>query len=95
MFFEGIGDYVSVSARWYPDEQGRPSAVAAEALGRLEPILVERLEALVDATPEQESELRRQIAMGKFDQKWGLPARRPVAPERSAPRGRARDASSR
>ena len=71
MFFEGIGDYVSVSARWLPDEEGRSSPVAARALERLEPVLVERLEAFLAATPEEEKELRRGIAMGKFDEKWG------------------------
>jgi len=71
MFFEGIGDYFSVSARWLPDERGDPSPVAAETLRRLEPILVERLEAFVDATPEVEEELRRGISMGRFDEKWG------------------------
>ena len=71
MFFEGIGDYVSVSERWKPDENGNDSEVTVRTLEQLEPILVERLEALVDATPEQEKELRRGISMGKFDRKWG------------------------
>lgn len=71
MFFEGIGDYLSVSARWLPDEAGNYSPVTATTLQRLEPVLVERLEALVDAPASRERELRRGICMGKFDEKWG------------------------
>lgn len=71
MFFEGIGDYISVSRRWLPAGNGEYSPVSAKTLGRLEPILVARLEALVSATPEEEAELRRNISMGKFDRKWG------------------------
>ena len=71
MFFEGIGDYVSVSARWLPDADGAESPTARATLQRLEPILVERLEAFVDASEEEERALRRGIAMGKFDEKWG------------------------
>jgi hypothetical protein len=71
MFFEGIGDYVSVSSRWFPDEGGAYSPVTAETLGRLEPILVERLEKLVNADSSTERDLRANIAMGKFAEKWG------------------------
>ncbi len=71
MFHEGIGDYVSVSERWLPGEAGAYSPVTARTLRRLEPIFVERLEAFVDATPEEEAELREGISMGKFDEKWG------------------------
>lgn len=71
MFHEGIGDYVSMSSRWWPAEDGTYSPVARETLERLEPILVERLEAAVVAGPAEEVELRRSIAMGKFDEKWG------------------------
>lgn len=71
MFFEGIGDYVSLSSRWLPDEEGNYSAVTARTLERLEPIFVERLEALATATPAAEEQLRSGIAMGKFDEKWG------------------------
>ena len=71
MFFEGIGDYVSVSKRWWPDEYGNYSAVSADTLNSLEPIFVERLELLLGAEDAQERELRRGLAMGKFDEKWG------------------------
>lgn len=71
IFFEGIGDYISVSKRWLPDPDGGYSTVTARTLRRLEPIFVERLEALVSATAEEEEALRRGIAMGKFDEKWG------------------------
>lgn len=71
MFFEGLGDYVSVSSRWLPDKNGGKSATASEALDRLEPILVERLEQFVIADDSQERQLRRGISMGKFDEKWG------------------------
>lgn len=71
MFFEGIGDFVSVSARWLPAADGSYSATSAATLERLEPVMVERLEALLDATEEEERELRKNICMGKFDRKWG------------------------
>jgi len=71
IFFEGIGDYVSVSSRWLPDKQGDYSVVTAAALERLEPVFVDRLERLADATEADEPALRDRIAMGKFDEKWG------------------------
>lgn len=71
LFFEGIGDFVSMSARWHPAPAGTPSPAAAEALARLEPELVARLEALAGATPEEEPGLREGISMGRFDRKWG------------------------
>ena len=71
IFFEGVGDYVSMSSRWLPDADGNYSPTTAQALESLEPILVERLEALITATDENERELRRGIASGKFDRKWG------------------------
>jgi hypothetical protein len=71
LFFEGIGDYVSVSSRWLPDEQGVYSITAAGTLTKLEPIFIERLEMLATANNELESELRAGISMGKFDEKWG------------------------
>lgn len=71
MFFEGIGDYVSISSRWRPTEDGSYSPVTAEALARLEPVFVDRLEALATADTEVEAELRSGISMGKFDEKWG------------------------
>jgi len=71
IFFEGIGDYVSVSRRWLPDEQGNYSPVAADTLSALEPVFVERLEKLATADEQTEQELRAGISMGKFDRKWG------------------------
>jgi len=71
MFFEGIGDYVSMSSRWLPDEQGNYSPTAADTLGELEPVFVARLEKLVTADEVLEKDLRAGIAMGKFDKKWG------------------------
>lgn len=71
LFLEGLGDYVSVSSRWKPDEAGRDSPVAERTLERLEPILVARLEALAAASADEEAELRAGISMGKFDEKWG------------------------
>lgn len=71
MFFEGIGDFVSVSARWLPNQNGDDSPAASEALAILEPLLVERLERLVDATETEEPALRENIASGRFDRKWG------------------------
>ena len=71
IFFEGIGDYVSVSERWLPGPAGSYSVVAADTLRRLEPIFVDRLEQLAVAGPESEPTLRHEIAMGKFDRKWG------------------------
>jgi hypothetical protein len=71
IYFEGIGDYVSVSRRWHPDGQGKYSQVTDDTLRKLEPIFVERLEKLATATDADEKELRAGITMGKFDRKWG------------------------
>ena len=71
MFFEGLGDYVSVSSRWLPDDSGKQSETTVETLERLEPILVARLERLASASESEEPALRRGISMGKFDEKWG------------------------
>lgn len=71
IFHEGIGDYFSMSRRWLPGPHGAYSPVTTETLRRLEPVFVERLEAAIDASSEEEETLRRNISMGKFDQKWG------------------------
>ena len=71
IFFEGIGDYVSMSGRWLPDQDGSYSKIAAERLKELEPILVDRLEKLAAASKELEDELRAGISMGRFEEKWG------------------------
>ena len=71
IFFEGIGDYVSMSSRWLPDKEGSYSAIAAEKLKDLEPIFVDRLEKLANVSKDREEELRAGISMGRFDEKWG------------------------
>jgi hypothetical protein len=71
VFHEGLGDYTSVSSRWLPDDQGGYSPVAARTLERLEPIFIERLEALAAANADEERDLRAGISMGRFDDKWG------------------------
>jgi hypothetical protein len=71
IFFEGIGDYVSLSSRWMPADNGAYADIAAERLGVLEPILFERLEKLVTADETREAELRSGISMGRFEEKWG------------------------
>jgi len=71
MFFEGMVDYYSASKRWRPGSDGRDSPASAEALARLEPVLVERLEALASASPSDEPALREGISMGRFDHHWG------------------------
>lgn len=71
IYFEGIGDYLSVSRKWHPDDRGEYSPVASDALERLEPIFVERLEKLTTASNADERELRANISMGRFDRKWG------------------------
>ena len=71
IFFEGIGDYVSASSRWLPDDDGNDSPQAAATLAELEPVFVDRLERLFDADETTEHELRVGIASGRFDRKWG------------------------
>lgn len=71
MFFEGMGDYISLSSRWLRGEDGVEPEVARTTLARLEPKLVARLEKLLRADDETEAELRRGISMGRFDEKWG------------------------
>ena len=71
MFFEGIGDFVSVSERWKPVDGVVPE-VTRTTLARLEPIFVGRLEAFAaHPSEDEERELRKGLTIGKFDRKWG------------------------
>ena len=67
---EGLGNYRSLSPRWI-SENGGLSEHAREVLARLEPVFVERLSALADASATEEEELTRHLSMGPFEQKWG------------------------
>ena len=70
MWAEGLGNYHSMSTRWRASA-GAYSRPARSALGRLEPILVDRLTALACATPEQAAPLVADLSRGAFDRKWG------------------------
>ena len=71
IFFEGIGDYVSMSSRWLPDAEGAYSRVAMNTLAELEPVFIDRLRQLMSDDESREAELRRGLATGRFDRKWG------------------------
>lgn len=67
---EGLGNFYSMSDRWRASA-GAPSADARAALERLEPLFVERMEALACATPEEAARLTADLSNGPFARKWG------------------------
>ncbi|HSM13695.1 MAG TPA: hypothetical protein VLA66_06475 [Thermoanaerobaculia bacterium] len=74
IWLEGLGNWYSLSDRWRSTDGVAPEAARA-ALAELEPLLVERMEALVCAGPADEARLTADLSMGPFTKKWGaLPA---------------------
>ncbi len=67
---EGIGHLRSISKKWHDGNDGL-TPHASETLTILEPIFVRRLTALCTATDAEASELTADLAMGRFDRKWG------------------------
>ena len=67
---EGLGNYRSLSARW-TDPDGRLSQHAKDVLSRLQPILVERLSLLEEASDDEAGPLLKGLSMGPFEEKWG------------------------
>jgi hypothetical protein len=67
---EGLGNLRSLSETWV-GPRGELTPLARETLTELEPILVERLEKLAQATTEQESALTAGLSSGPFRRKWG------------------------
>ena len=67
---EGLGNLRSLSETWVgPD--GEPTPPAREALAKLEPILVERLDGLARASETEEPSLVAGLSRGPFGEKWG------------------------
>jgi hypothetical protein len=69
-FEEGLGNYRSLSDAWLP-KNGAFSEKSGQALNRLVPILLSRLDQLRTATPDEERELRKGLSSGPFGEKWG------------------------
>jgi hypothetical protein len=67
---EGLGNYRSLSGRWIV-EGGVLTTHAQDVLARLQPLFVERLSALAQATDEEAVALMEGLSSGPFDQKWG------------------------
>jgi len=67
---EGLGNYRSLSERWFADGGGL-SEHARATVARLEPILVERLGRLAAAGDAEEEALTQGLSMGPFEEKWG------------------------
>lgn len=67
---EGMGNYRSLSSKW-KDDRGVLTAHAIAILNDLQPVFVDRLNALRKATPEQARKLTVGLSTGPFDQKWG------------------------
>jgi hypothetical protein len=67
---EGLGNYRSLSDRWFADDT-QLSEHARIVLARLQPILVDRLGRLATASDEEAVELTRGLSMGPFEEKWG------------------------
>lgn len=70
---EGLGNLRSLEGddRWV-SAAGEPSVRAREALAKLQPIMIQRLQALrADPDPQAAKALLRNISQGPFDGKWG------------------------
>jgi hypothetical protein len=67
---EGLGNLRSLSESWVGAD-GELTPLARETLAELEPVLVERLEALARAAPEEEATLTEGLSWGPFRKKWG------------------------
>lgn len=67
---EGLGNYYSLSPRWYPTPAG-PSPVTTKALNQLQPRFLERMRGLACAEPAAAGPLLADLSAGPFDQKWG------------------------
>ena len=67
---EGIGHFRSISPRWR-DENGHITDHSEDVLASLEPVFVERLIAIKNATETEAPELMQDLSMGRFDKKWG------------------------
>ncbi len=67
---EGLGNYRSLSEKWIMPG-GKLTPHARDVLQRLQPIFVQRLSALEQATAEEAAPLLVGLSRGPFDQKWG------------------------
>lgn len=67
---EGLGNLRSLSEAWVLSG-GELTPLALETLAELEPVLVERLERLARAAPEEERALTDGLSWGPFREKWG------------------------
>lgn len=75
IWLEGLGNYYSLSPRWYSGPDRGPSALAAQTLAALEPRFVGRMAALACADSAAAQPLLADLSAGPFTQKWGaLPA---------------------
>jgi len=70
IWLEGLGNYYSLGPKWQPVD-GKPSAASNEALARLTPLFVDRLEALACADSASAGPLLKGLSSGPFDHKWG------------------------
>jgi hypothetical protein len=71
MYFEGLGNYYSLSEKWYAPPVGL-SEQSLKVLEDLVPTFVDRLLKLKHATPGQEQSLREGLSAGPFRKKWGV-----------------------
>ena len=67
---EGIGHYRSISLKWR-DKNGHITNHAEKTLMSLEPVFVQRLIAIKNATETEATELIQGLSMGRFNEKWG------------------------
>jgi hypothetical protein len=67
---EGIGHYRSISSKWR-DNDGHITNHAEKTLMLLEPVFVQRLIAINNATDTEVAEFMQGLSMGRFNEKWG------------------------
>ena len=70
-WFEGLGNYYSLSSKWYTPDKTL-SKKAAELLNDLAPVFVDRIIKLSKTSDNaEEIKLRKGLSAGPFQQKWG------------------------
>lgn len=70
-WLEGLGNYYSLSPRWYPGADGTPAELTTRALAVLAPRFVARMTALACADSTRAAVLLADLSSGPFEQKWG------------------------
>lgn len=70
MFYEGIGNYFSLSRKWI-DNEFNLSPRSKKTLNKLVPVLKNKMQQIALHKHSNSTELLNGLSSGKFDEKWG------------------------